>query len=250
MNTVICREEMRSQFKLYRSRAHLTQKHVDRTLHAIDTMWRESRKKRSDMWDILSKHNQKKAKEPITGTEIKKAFRDYICSSQAERCCYCRQWLFRMAHAKPIEHILPKKHYPHYSLHFWNLAVACTDCNRLKGDALWGNFCQKRFSYPQPSECTDVFHPRFHKYDDHVRFVYIATNCGAISVYKGLTRQGRYLCAQLLHKVAAERMLLDSSPSISSAIEQIETYRATVADRPKLDAFLQALDSAVLQVIK
>jgi len=240
---------MRQQFKSYRLRAHLTQKHVERTVETIQGLWRQSRKNRLDMWDSLSKLNQNMKKEPITGTEIKKAFRDFICTQQEERCCYCRQWLFRVAHAKPIDHIFPKKHYPHYSLHFWNLAVCCADCNRLKGETVWGDFCKKRFGYPQPNECEEFYHPRFHKYDQHIRFVHIGTNHGVISVYKGITPQGRFLCTKLLHKVAAERMLLSSTPLLGSAIEQIEEYRATVASRPKLEAFLQALDNAVLDVI-
>lgn len=155
-----------------------------------------------------------------------------------------------MAHAKPIEHVLPKKDYPHFSLHFWNLAVACADCNRLKGADVWGSIPLRRFAYPHPGEYPDMFHPRFHNYADHVDFVHIATNHGSISIYKGLTPQGRHLCTALLHKVAKERMLLDAAPGLNSAISTIESFRTQHDGKhPELLDFMAALDNALLSTV-
>lgn len=251
MITVKTRAEMRLQLKQYRAQAHATKKHIPATLALVQTLWNTSRRERKDVWELLSKHNAGKEKEPITASAIKKAFREFITVQQAERCCYCRQWLFRMAHAKPIEHVLPKITYPHYSLHFWNLAVACADCNRLKGDDVWGAFPPRRFSYPHPSEYTDMFHPRFHQYDEHVQFVHVATNRGSIALYKGLTPQGRHLCSELLHKVAAERMLLDADPALNSAVSEIENYRSQLAgSSPHLQTFMKTLDGALLRILE
>lgn len=250
MSNVLTRAEMRQIFKSYCDQVHKRAKHRAATLAVIETYWRTSRAKRRDGWAPLSKHNVGKKNEPITAQEIKSAFREFLTGHQLERCCYCRQWLFRMAHAKPIEHVLPKKNYPHFSLHFWNLAIACADCNRLKGKDVWGSVPTKRFAYPHPGECHDMFHPRFHKYDDHVQFVHVATNQGSISIYKGVTPQGRHLCTALLHKVAAERMLLDAAPQLNSSINTIEAYRTQLdGGSPKLEAFMAAFDKTLLNTI-
>jgi uncharacterized protein (TIGR02646 family) len=111
------------------------------------------------------------ARGKITRAAIKSAFRRRLLELQGGRCGYCRRWLVSSAYAKPIEHTLPRSHYPQFSVEFLNLAVACSDCNGDKTDHKWGAISRARRRYPRAREFTEAFHPRFHRYDDHVRYV-------------------------------------------------------------------------------
>jgi hypothetical protein len=70
-------------------------------------------------WTELSTLNESKT-SGVTGPLIKNAFRRFVLDLQGNRCCYCRRWLLNIAHAKPIEHILPRHSYPQFSVNFWN----------------------------------------------------------------------------------------------------------------------------------
>lgn len=102
----------------------------------------------------------------------------------ANRCCYCRRWLFNSGYSKPIEHILPRESYEQYSFHFWNLSVACVDCNSLKTDNDWASPTKQGLeAYPAPNSFTEMFHPRFHRFDDHVRFIRVQTNDHSVTLW-------------------------------------------------------------------
>jgi uncharacterized protein (TIGR02646 family) len=177
-------------------------------------------------------------------SDIKGAFRDFIAKEQGDRCCYCRRWLFKNGNAKPIEHILPRETYEHYSFHFWNLSVACVDCNGLKGIKDWSSPTKKnKEAYPTPASFTEMFHPRFHKYDDHIRFIRVQTNDHSITLYRGITRQGKKLCDDLLRHIAGKEVLVNANPALKASLDTIERFE--VKEGSELEAVLQSLHGAL-----
>lgn len=79
-----------------------------------------------------------------------------------DRCEYCglHQEDSPLA-ALHIEHVIPKKHGGSDDLE--NLALACIDCNLHKGTNLTG-------IDPETSEVTPLFHPRHHRWSDHLEW--------------------------------------------------------------------------------
>ncbi|GID03070.1 HNH endonuclease [Pseudomonas sp. 008] len=181
--------------------------------------------------------------KPIV-SDIKGAFRRYIEEDQKNRCCYCRRWLSNSGYSKPIEHILPRERYEQYSFHFWNLSVACVDCNSLKSDKDWASPTKhNQEAYPSPSAFTEMFHPRFHRFDDHVRFIRVQTNDHSITLYRGITPQGRKLCDDLLTTIAGKEVIVNANAALKSSMETIERFDAK--EGSKLEAALKSLHGAL-----
>lgn len=179
-----------------------------------------------------------------TISEIKGAFREFIAKEQGDRCCYCRRWLFKNGNAKPIEHILPREVYEHYSFNFWNLSVACVDCNGLKGPKDWSSPTKQRLeNYPSPASFTEMFHPRFHKYNDHVRFIRVQTNDHSITLYRGITPQGEKLCEDLLKHIAGKEVLVNANPALKASLDTIERFE--VEEGSELESVIQSLHGAL-----
>ena len=106
------RTEMRREIKLYLGLAHSTKKHVPRTRELLRRLWSQARLRPFiDVWPILDALEDVTALGTIKGASIKSAFRRRLLELQDGRCCYCRRWLVSTAYAKPIEHILPRRHY-------------------------------------------------------------------------------------------------------------------------------------------
>lgn len=245
--------EMRHEITLYLGLAHITKKHVPHTQKLLRKLWSQARVRPFvDVWPVLNAVEDVTALGVIKGASIKAAFRRRLLDLQDGRCCYCRRWLVSTAYAKPIEHILPRQHYPQFSIEFWNLAVACSDCNGAKSDDVWGDIPTVKRRYPRPREFTDTFHPRFHRYDDHVRYVRLEANVSAIVLFTGLTPQGRHLCRSLLHRIAAKESLVANNPVLASAINQIRSFEAK-ADKLRLsrfDDFREALDQSFVRLLE
>lgn len=252
MTAVTTKGEMRVSLAEYLRCAHQTRKHINSTLKVLYNLWRTARRERKDVWDDLSKFEDPACSSKVNGPAIKSAFRKYLDARQCGRCCYCRQWLVNIAHAKPIEHILPKTEYPQFSLHFWNLAVACTDCNLTKQKDVWGSVSKDAFLYPGHAAYPDMFHPRFHAYDEHIRRVFVETSSGSIALYVGLTPQGRHLCLNLLNKVATKRVLVENNPELQASMTNISTYQAKLegVGFPRLAEFAAMLNDAVINVLE
>lgn len=251
MTAVTTRAQMRAQLAQYRRNAHPTKAHNDVALGIVFQLWRQARREKADLWDTLSKYEHVTHKS-VTGASLKRAFRTYLDGRQNGRCCYCRHWLVNNANAKPIEHILPKIEYPQFSVHFWNLAVACTDCNLAKLKDVWGSISEQSFCYPGHHAFPDMFHPRFHAYDEHVRYVIVETNSGGVSLYEGRTAQGRHLCINLLNKVATKRTLVENNPELKKSMSTIVGYQAKLAgiSTPRFAEFAELLNESVLGVLK
>lgn len=245
--------EMRRELKLYLRAAHGTKKHIPRTHVLLWQLWTQSRLRPfTDVWPALNAMADVTALGTITGAQLKSAFRQRLLELQGGRCCYCRRWLVSTAYAKHIEHILPRHHYAQFSVEFWNLAVACSDCNGAKTDDVWGAISIKRRRYPKAREFSETFHPRFHRYDDHVRYLRLETNVSTVVLFTGLTTQGQHLCSSLLHRIAAKETLVENNPALAPAMDQIRSFEAKAKGMrlKRFDAFREALDQSVIRLLE
>jgi uncharacterized protein (TIGR02646 family) len=243
------RTEMRRELKAYLDAAHKTKKHITGTQQLLKSLWKKAHSRPfDDVWPQL----HATALGAINANSIKYAFRSKILLLQENRCCYCRRWLVNTAYAKPIEHILPRRHYPQFSIEFWNMAVSCYDCNSAKKDEVWGTTSKTVRRYPKAQEFTEVFHPRFHRYDEHVRYVRVETNSSMVVLFAGLTPQGKHLCRSLLHLIAAKESLIKNNPVLKSAISEIRSFEAKAEglNLTRLDAFRAALDRSMLRSLE
>ncbi|MFQ2424763.1 HNH endonuclease [Aeromonas caviae] len=211
--------------------------------------WRKLASSRASPWSAIRDATFTVAgRKKCYGKDIISALRTHLAALQSERCCYCRRRLGGIAYARPIEHILPKNTYGQHTFTYRNLAVACFDCNHVKSKANWSTWPHKRRRYINEKSCHSFFHARLHDYDSHVRYFHLETNGASISVYVGLTPQGRHLCFELLSK-SSERTLSESAnPRFSAAMDklrgQVQQMVATTDDTKLLD-FMEALELAV-----
>ena len=246
------RAEMRRELVTYLAAANGTKKHGPRTKELIINLWRQARSRPySDVWSALGKIEDATPAGVIKGASITSAFRQRMLKLQGNRCCYCRRWLMNIAYAKPIEHVLPRSAYPQFSIEFWNLAVACTDCNSMKTNEVWGGFSKASRRYPRAAEFIDSFHPRFHRYDEHIRYVRVETNVSSVVLFTGLTPQGQHLCRSLLHRIAAKETLIENNPVLAPAMEQIRNFGAKAESQrlQKFDSFRAALDQRLARLL-
>ncbi|MDK8264880.1 hypothetical protein QP835_11390 [Pseudomonas oryzihabitans] len=201
----------------------------------------------------LGKAKRPRGKAQLAVSDIKGAFRRFIERSQKNRCCYCRRWLSNSGYSKPIEHILPRVHFEQYSFHFRNLSVACVDCNGLKDEANWAEKSKlNQKEYPSPDSFTEMFHPRFHRYDDHVRFIRIQTNDHNITLYRGITPQGEKLCEDLLRTIAGKELIVSANPALKDSMETIEQFDVTEGSELELALkdLLGALSGRSLELLR
>lgn len=247
------REEMRLELSRYLEVVHKTKKHIPRTKVLLGRLWKRAHSRSFvDVWPTLGDMADHTELGIITGASIKSAFRlRVLLQLQGGRCCYCRRWLVNTAYAKPIEHILPRSHYPQFSIDFWNLAVACYDCNGVKSDHVWGSIPTKLRLYPRAREFIDMFHPRFHRYDDHIRYLRLETNVSTVVLFTGLTPQGKHLCSSLLYLIAAKETLIENNSVLAPVMDQLRSFEAK-ADGMQLkrfEAFRETLDKSIMRLI-
>ncbi|MFV3368854.1 HNH endonuclease [Pseudomonas sp. NY15435] len=192
------------------------------------------------VWSSLGKMDD------LAHADLKKVLRQALKDRQEPRCCYCKRWLFNQAAAAPIEHVLPRHTYPTFAVRFRNLAIACVDCNTMKSKSDWGNFPLPHLRYPSGQELT-FFHPRFHEYDEHVRFARMETNSYEYVIYKGLTPQGLHLCRELLNLVVGKQCLKRGYPSLAKwqrVMEDLDAHQPQ-DERPALEAFRKTMEQAI-----
>ncbi|WP_176057459.1 HNH endonuclease [Paraburkholderia sp. BCC1876] len=177
-----------------------------------------------DVWEEFYASGWTSKVGGVKGSEIQSALRDHLAQSQGGQCCYCRQPLLKGGYARPIDHVLSRARHPRFSLHFWNLAVACERCNRIKKKLLSSDFKKQRKHYPGVDEFKKQFHPRFHEYDAHVQFVSVATNDVNITVYVGTTDQGKDLCNTVLKEGTEEQMLTSGDKQLADSVNAIHGF--------------------------
>ncbi|WP_349975397.1 hypothetical protein [Pseudomonas sp. WHRI 8519] len=206
----------------------------------------------NDLWVELYEHNKNK-QSGVTGRLLRKYLRDFLEAEQGRKCCYCQRPLVNISHAKPIEHILPRQPFVQHSFHLWNLAVACFDCNHAKSNECWVDPALAAVAaYPKPQDFVDSYHPRFHVYDEHVKFVRVQTNTVNISLYIGLTLQGKNLCKSLLKNVSAKDILLSSNLLLKQSIQKLHDHMPSLDGRAAtaVDEFNEALAGMTLKLIR
>lgn len=242
-------ERLREELALYFARPHRTQKYRDEARKLVRQFFRETQKGK-DGWALLDALDKKNG-DLVSGAELKGALRDVLVKQQANRCCYCRRWLVNTAYARPIEHVLPRAEFRQFSLHFWNLAIACTDCNSQKSDDVWGAVDRKRRTYPRIGSISDWYHPRFHEYDEHVRFVRLESNGVTVVVFRGVTAQGKALCGSLLRHIAAKEMLIANNATLSSCLSALNEHGDSFDDTKsqKLRDFQNELSASVTRIL-
>jgi uncharacterized protein (TIGR02646 family) len=245
MSAPLSEYEQQRQLKVYLSQAHEVTTQNAKTLIYLRKLQAKA-SKRVDVWEELSAY-RKSGNSGVTGQSIKSAFRIFVGDLQGNRCCYCRRWLLNIAHAKPIEHILCRTHYPQFSLNFWNLAVACFDCNQLKGKAKWGDFDIKRIDYPAATDFNDFYHPRFHRYSEHISYERIEKNDICSVTYTGHTPQGMHLCSEMLYIIAARENFSCNIPSLAQAIASLQQFqnRHEAGELTALAAFCNSLNTSI-----
>jgi len=242
------RKRLHAELTAYLDRPHRTALHRAAARKQLVDMFKATRRGAKDAWALLDDLADKGV---MTASDLKGALRDQLSPLQSNRCCFCRRWLANNGYARQIEHILPRKHFPQFSAHFWNLAIVCIDCNSLKKAKIWGSIDTKRRRYPLPASVKTWFHPRFHSYDEHVRFVRIEANGLAVVVFVGKTEQGRFLCKELLRHIAMKEMLVASNPVLSACASSIDDYQQLAgADKGAgLRAFQEALAQSIVRLV-
>lgn len=184
----------------------------------------------------------------ITGASIMSALRAHLSSLQHDDCCYCGQALLLGGYSRQLDHVLPASVYGRFSFHFWNLAVACERCNRIKKAAGYQPISLTAQDYPEHGEFADFFHPRFHPYTDHVRFGLTATQNYRYIVYVGLSKQGKQLVNDVLKAAALEMTRESNDPVIKAAAAKIRTAARTQG--PKAQAAMLRFEDAIREAIE
>jgi len=242
---------MRAQAKKFRGQAYTVKKHRRDALIVIRELRRRAQAGDKEVWKALNDYG-KTAGQVVTGSKIKAALRKFLAAQQGHECCYCRRWLLNNAYASPIEHVLPRDIYPQFALHFWNLAIACTACNSAKTNADWGGFAANHPVYPLPAGTGHFFHPRYHDYAQHVRYVRLETNNLKFISYFGITELGKHLCSNLLSKVVGKEQLYRSTPVLTEFEELLKSLDTAPEspERPALQLFQTTLQGLVAERVK
>ncbi|MEX5574916.1 HNH endonuclease [Pseudomonas lijiangensis] len=191
----------------------------------------------------------------VTGKAIRNHIRKIIEKEQNHQCCYCRRPLLNNAYAKPIEHILPQDTFVQHTFNILNLSISCVDCNSKKSDSVWtskeGKF-RRTYHYPAPAAFSDMFHPRFHRYDEHVKFFRVHSNMHCISIYTGLTPQGINLCKNLLTHISKLEIFVSANSELKSHIDTIhdQDFQPGSPAALAIKEFQKAFDQATENILE
>lgn len=182
----------------------------------------------------------------LEGSEITTNLRDYLAKKQKHRCCYCQRYLYNIAHAKPIEHILPRHSFPRFSLTMKNLAVACYDCNLKKSKTVWWSGINPAGVYPVGSQLTAAFHCNHHSYNDHISWMSYATNDFAFRAYGGITAAGKKLCIDLLHDISKAEILLSRNDGLREVLDDLKAMNESGLGGDSVRDFVNTLQGFIL----
>ncbi|WP_435012446.1 HNH endonuclease [Xanthomonas arboricola] len=182
-----------------------------------------ARRSTANEWSTLRGTTWPGTYSEITGVSIMSALRAYLSELQNDNCCYCGQTMLLGGYSRQLDHVLPASVYGRFSFHFWNLAVACERCNRIKKDRSYQPISPAAQDYPEHTEFSDFFHPRFHSLADHIRFGVTATPDYSYIVFAGVSRQGMQLVNDVLQIVALEVTRESNNPVIKAAAEKIRS---------------------------
>lgn len=207
-----------------------------------------ARTKTTNEWGALRDTTWPGRYAVITGVSIMSALRAHLSRLQKEVCCYCGQALMRGGYSRQLDHVLPASVYGRFSFHFWNLAVACERCNRIKKANGYQPIDIAGGDYPEHSEFSDYFHPRFHPYADHVQFAVTGTQDYSYVVYVGISKQGRQLVDDVLTAAALEMTRESNDPAIRAATAKIRTI--VQSQGPEAQAAMLRFEHAIREAIE
>lgn len=238
--------EIAAEYREFLRAPHKEERKYGRALMIWRYFSRASQRDRKNYWEKLYNYTCKNG-PALNGRDIQRALRKHLARLQGNRCCYCRRWLLNNAYARPIEHVLPKSVFPQFSVRYENLAVSCFDCNELKGIANWSPFKTSVKNYPGPNACSAFFHPRFHKYDAHIRYTRIETNDAALTIYVGRTAQGRHLCSNHLKHIALMEAVCTNNTNLKSSLQKLHGVggMANIAHMRKFEEFMTSLNQSI-----
>lgn len=152
--------------------------------------------------DFIKIYSQKMLPKNAVG---RKYYNEIKALAPHGKCPICNQRL-----VTTLDHFLPKKHYPIYSITPINLIPACSDCNRLKLDSI-PSFPEDVFLHPYFDDITNA---RWLKAvvieGENIRISYeINTNCSLSDVLK----------SRLIHQF--NTVQLSSLYSLQAASEEV-----------------------------
>jgi hypothetical protein len=231
------------------NKCHSTRNRVNYAATLIRSMSMEARRQRLDLWPTLYNLVIMTPNGELLGKDMVKALRAHLANAQGDRCCYCRKLMPNTGHARPIEHVLNRSLWPQFSLFYWNLALACYDCNSLKGVKRWIDSPNHLRNYPADTGFCANYHPRYHSYDKHVKYSRIESNGINLSIYLGLTPQGRKLCIDLLYETARLDALKSNNQQIVDAIKVLQEFSQR-EDTASLQYLTKFIDSLITSILK
>jgi len=160
------------------------------------------------------------------GSYIHRSLSSYLLEKQSGYCCYCQERIFTKVNAA-IDHILPRSFYPQFTFTFHNLALACVTCNGLKSNENWYQLPFAELKYSKHRKAFQVFHPKFHEFNEHVDMLCMQTNYIYVRTYFGRTDEGRELCLQHLNKIAVYAVKSKANTQAVKAIEDLGKFIST-----------------------
>ncbi len=197
---------------------------------ALRNLYFSSMRRRVDLWAESQKFDELIDGRRITWRILQSGFRDYRAAVQGGRCCYCRGELIGSKGGRPVEHVLPRSHYPQFSFCFWNLAISCPRCNGIKTNHDWMMALNKRSRrYPRPVDSAHFFHPVYDAYGDHVWMRRVSDGHSSVAVFVGLTDKGRHLCSSVLNKVSKVETRVAGSPGLAKSLDLIDGLVSGIA---------------------
>jgi 5-methylcytosine-specific restriction endonuclease McrA len=182
----------------------------------------------------------------VEGKKIMSKLREFLAKKQNYRCCYCQRYLFNIAYARPIEHILPRRFFPRFSLILKNLSVACYDCNLKKSDSIWWGGIDPQGEYPEQSQLDLAFHCNNHQYNDHITWVSYATNDFSFNAYGALTTAGKKLYIDLLQDISKTDILLSRDDGLKASLESLKIINESGLGGDSVRDFLHELQRSLL----
>lgn len=232
-----------AQCRAFFAAIHKRIKHRPHSRMIFRKLRRLSERDRTDQWSVLAGYEGNGVKKGSILSQLKVHF----AATQQNRCCYCRTFLQNISHAKPIEHVLPRSDYPQFSMHYFNLALACYTCNEAKKAQNWSSLPSTVRRYYRRTAPSTYFHPRFHDYDEHIVFDHRGNNRGAYFIYFGRSPIGKHLCRNLLATVAQQMMLVHNNAALDQAVATMRDFNdeAHPLDLPALQTFYRTLDRTI-----
>ncbi|MDO7908955.1 hypothetical protein Q6A49_00135 [Pseudomonas sp. 22-AL-CL-001] len=173
----------------------------------------------SQAWGVFSKPEEavksKKKEINITAAEkeslitLKNKVKELLKKKISGRCAYCKRVMGQHGMSWHIEHIKGKTKNPKYIFNMNNLTYACIDCNYMKSP-----------SVDKPNISHLIINPNISgfQYENHIKFIHIATEKLHYLSYSPITDEG----ITTYEKLAFKRLeLIEIVTSLNPTIRDI-----------------------------